>query len=164
MPAKITSCYARRVATPPTPRGRRSPSHRCPKEEQSPLEEVHTPGVTTIAGLAEFLGIPASKTFKAVFYMADGEFVFVAIRGDLEVNDVKLRNALAASELRLATPTEVETRRTLSRARRHPSVSWASGPLSTTRSISGRTSSSGLTDVTTTCGTPTTPETSRPMW
>ena len=80
-----------------------------PKEEQSPLEEVHTPGVTTIAGLAEFLGIPASKTFKAVFYMADGEFVFVAIRGDLEVNDVKLRNALAASELRLATPTEVET-------------------------------------------------------
>ena len=80
-----------------------------PQEEQLPLEEVHTPGVTTIDGLAEFLGISAAKTFKAVFYMADSKFVFVAIRGDLEVNEVKLRNTLDASELRLATPTEVET-------------------------------------------------------
>ncbi|MCH8186945.1 MAG: proline--tRNA ligase [Chloroflexi bacterium] len=80
-----------------------------PEEEPLPLEEVHTPGVTTIDGLAEFLGISAAKTFKAVFYMADGEFVFVAIRGDLDVNEVKLRNALAASELRLATPAEVES-------------------------------------------------------
>ena len=80
-----------------------------PKEDQSPLEEVHTPGITTIDGLAEFLRISAAKTLKAVFYMADGEFVFVAIRGDLEVNEVKLRNALAVSELRLATPAEVES-------------------------------------------------------
>ena len=80
-----------------------------PEEEPLPLEEVHTPGVTTIDGLAEFLGISAAKTFKAVFYMADGEFVFVAIRGDLDVNEVKLRNALAASDLRLATPAEVES-------------------------------------------------------
>ena len=80
-----------------------------PQKEQLPLEEVHTPGVTTIDGLAEFLGISAAKTFKAVFYMADSKFVFVAIRGDLEVNEVKLRNTLDASELRLATPTEVET-------------------------------------------------------
>ena len=80
-----------------------------PQEEQLPLEEVHTPGVTTIDGLAEVLGISAAKTFKAVFYMADSKFVFVAIRGDLEVNEVKLRNTLDASELRLATPTEVET-------------------------------------------------------
>ena len=72
-----------------------------------PLEEVHTPGVKTIEELAQFLGIPSSKTLKAVFYASDGEIVVVTIRGDLEVNEVKLRNALRAGELRLATPGEV---------------------------------------------------------
>ena len=77
-------------------------------EDPSPLEEVHTPGVKTIEELARFLDIPTSKTLKAVFYVADGQVVFVNIRGDLEVNEVKLRNALKANELRLATPAEVE--------------------------------------------------------
>jgi len=71
------------------------------------LEEVHTPGVKTIEDLASFLDIPASKTLKAVFYMADGEVLVIAIRGDLEVNEIKLTNALGARELRLATPEEV---------------------------------------------------------
>ena len=77
-------------------------------EAPETLEEVHTPGVKTIEALADLLDIPTSKTIKAVFYMADSELVFVAIRGDLEVNEVKLRNALGASDLRLATPAEVE--------------------------------------------------------
>jgi prolyl-tRNA synthetase len=42
-----------------------------------------------------------------VFYYADGEFVFVVIRGDLEVNETKLRNNLKCSDLRLATEEEV---------------------------------------------------------
>jgi len=42
-----------------------------------------------------------------VFYSADGQFIFVIIRGDLEVNETKLRNALKCSELRLATEREV---------------------------------------------------------
>ena len=54
----------------------------------------------TIEEVAGFLHIPHSRTLKAVFYSADGEVVFVAIRGDLEVNEVKLRNALRCSELR----------------------------------------------------------------
>ena len=72
-----------------------------------PLEEVSTPGVKTIAGLAEFLGVSESQTLKAVFYAADGEVVFVTIRGDLEVNEVKLKNALHCNELRLADDGEV---------------------------------------------------------
>ena len=76
-------------------------------EPESPLEEVHTPGVKTIEGLAKLLGIPTSKTLKAVFYVADGDMVFATIRGDLEVNDIKLRNVLGANDLRLATPEEV---------------------------------------------------------
>jgi prolyl-tRNA synthetase len=76
-------------------------------EELSPLEEVATPGVKTIEEVANFLGVPRSKTLKAVFYSADGELVFVTIRGDLEVNEVKLKNALKCVELRLASEEEV---------------------------------------------------------
>ena len=76
-------------------------------EEEQPLQEVATPGIKTIAGLAEFLGVPESKTLKAVFYMADGEPVFVTIRGDLEVNEVKLKNALHCDDLRFAEDEEV---------------------------------------------------------
>jgi len=76
-------------------------------EEPLPLEEVSTPGAATIEQVANFLKVPQSKTFKAVFYVADGKLVFVVIRGDLEVNEVKLKNTLLCYELRLATETEV---------------------------------------------------------
>ena len=78
-----------------------------PEETPLPLEEVSTPGVKTIAELAKFMGIPENKTLKAVFYNADGEVVFVTIRGDLEVNEVKLRNHLKATDLHLAAEEEV---------------------------------------------------------
>ena len=78
-----------------------------PVEPEQSLEEVSTPGVKTIAGLAQFLDIPSEKTVKAVFYWTDGEVVFAALRGDLEVNEVKLKNTLHADELRLATDEEV---------------------------------------------------------
>ncbi|MBM2827088.1 MAG: prolyl-tRNA synthetase [Dehalococcoidia bacterium] len=80
-----------------------------PMEEPIPLEEVATPGVKTIRDLAAFLNIPEAKTLKAVFYWADGQVVFVNIRGNLEVNEVKLKNTLGAKELRLASPAEVES-------------------------------------------------------
>ncbi|MBE0480092.1 MAG: proline--tRNA ligase [Dehalococcoidia bacterium] len=70
-------------------------------------EEVATPGAKTIRDVANLLGIPESRTLKAVFYRADGNLVFVTIRGDLEVNEVKLKNALKVSELRLANEDEV---------------------------------------------------------
>jgi prolyl-tRNA synthetase len=78
------------------------------QEEPKPLESVHTPGLRTIDDLAQFLDVHPNRTLKAVFYVAHGEVVFVTIRGDLEVNEVKLRNALdGAPDLRLATPAEV---------------------------------------------------------
>ena len=78
-----------------------------PIDEPEEVEEVHTPDIKTIEGLAEFLDVPTAKTLKAVFYMADGELVFATIRGDLEVNDTKLKNTLKVAELRLASPEEV---------------------------------------------------------
>jgi len=71
------------------------------------IEEVATPGRVTIEEVANFLNVPEIQTLKAVFYAADGEMVFVAIRGDIEVNEVKLKNALGCHELRLATEDEV---------------------------------------------------------
>ena len=77
-------------------------------ETPLPLEEIHTPGVKTIEDLVAFMGIPTAKTLKAVFYACDGQVVLVTIRGDLEVNEVKLKNLLGCRELRLATQVEVE--------------------------------------------------------
>ena len=82
--------------------------HQAPEEPLLPMETVSTPGVKTIAELSEFLGRPADKTLKAVFYSADGEVVLVTIRGDLEVNEIKLKNTLHAHDLRLAKEKEVK--------------------------------------------------------
>lgn len=73
----------------------------------APIEEIATPGMKSIEEVAAFVGVPPSQTIKAVFYMADGEFIFVVIRGDLPVNEVKFKNLLKADELRLATEAEV---------------------------------------------------------
>jgi prolyl-tRNA synthetase len=82
-------------------------------EAPQPLEEVATPGQKTIEDLMRFLDVPAARTLKAVFYQAirsSGEApVVVAIRGDLEVNETKLRNALGALDVRLMTDDEVHS-------------------------------------------------------
>jgi prolyl-tRNA synthetase len=72
-----------------------------------PVEEVATPGMGTIEEVAGFLEVPRSHTLKAVFYIADGEMVFVVIRGDLAVNEIKLNNILKATDLRMASEAEV---------------------------------------------------------
>jgi len=77
------------------------------EEKPLPVEEVDTPGMTTIEEISNFLKVPQSHTLKAVLYAADGKLVLVIIRGDLEVNEIKLRHTLHCSELRLATETEV---------------------------------------------------------
>jgi prolyl-tRNA synthetase len=81
------------------------------EEEPKALEEVETPGCTTIKELAEFLKIPESKTAKAVFLvgMIEGEerFVFALLRGDHELNETKLANAVKATEMRPASEAEI---------------------------------------------------------
>ncbi len=81
-----------------------------------PIEEVHTPGATTIDDLAGYLDLPTEKTAKAVFMVATVEdgpsmpedrYVFVVLRGDMELSDTKLANAIGALQLRPATPEEI---------------------------------------------------------
>jgi hypothetical protein len=69
-----------------------------PEAELLPMEEIETPGTTTIAELAAFLDIPAAATAKAAFFMAgDGRLITAIVRGDREVNETKLSNAAAVS-------------------------------------------------------------------
>ena len=77
------------------------------KAKPLPVEEVATPGAATIEEVARFLKIDKSNTLKAVFYIAEGKLIFVVIRGDIGVNEVKLKNALGGADLRLATEDEV---------------------------------------------------------
>jgi prolyl-tRNA synthetase len=78
-------------------------------EDPLPREEVATPGTTTIATLAAFLGIPETRTAKAAFLVTgDGRLVTAIVRGDHEVNETKLANAVGASTgIRPATVEEI---------------------------------------------------------
>ncbi|QYK50402.1 MAG: proline--tRNA ligase [Anaerolineales bacterium] len=84
-------------------------------EDAAALEKVATPGVSTIEALATFLNLPKSKTAKAVFMTAtfkgdEGDsqkLVFAVVRGDMEVNETKLTNAIKAAELRPAHEDEI---------------------------------------------------------
>jgi prolyl-tRNA synthetase len=76
-------------------------------EAPRPIEKVATPHTSTIADLAELLGVPESRTAKAVFLMAGERFIFAVIRGDMEVNETKLANAVGATALRPATEVEI---------------------------------------------------------
>jgi prolyl-tRNA synthetase len=88
---------------------------RVPREEPAaedalPLEEVATPGTTTIASLAAFLEIGPERTAKAAFFVAgDGRLVTAIVRGDHEVNETKLANAVGATTgLRPAMVEEIK--------------------------------------------------------
>lgn len=85
-------------------------------EEMKELEKVETPGTKTIEDLAKFLEIPESRTAKAVFMVAtitEGsedveKLVFAIVRGDMDLNETKLANAIKAKELRPALDEEIE--------------------------------------------------------
>jgi prolyl-tRNA synthetase len=78
------------------------------KEAERPLEKVHTPGCKTIEEVAAFVGVDASQTGKAVFYSSpEGQLVFVVIRGDLEVNEAKLKKHLQMPELIFASDSQI---------------------------------------------------------
>ena len=82
---------------------------RPPSPSDAPrlVEDVHTPGQKTIQDLVKNLQITSEQTLKTVIYVADSKMLFVTIRGDLEVNDIKLKRALGCNDLRLATDEEV---------------------------------------------------------
>jgi prolyl-tRNA synthetase len=60
--------------------------------------------------LAAFVKMKPEDTAKTILYMADGKMIAVMMRGDREINEIKLKNVSGATELRLATPEEIKTK------------------------------------------------------
>ena len=72
------------------------------------LEKVATPDVKTIEEVSNFLNVPASNCIKSLVFKIDGELVVVLARGDHEINDIKLKNALDADSVELAEEAEIK--------------------------------------------------------
>jgi prolyl-tRNA synthetase len=86
-----------------------------PREELKPVEKVATPNASTIDELCQFLNIGPEKTAKALFMMATisendqdvEKFVLAIVRGDMELNETKLTNAVKAKNLVPALDEEI---------------------------------------------------------
>ncbi|MBC2261504.1 proline--tRNA ligase [Listeria sp. FSL L7-0091] len=75
-------------------------SHELEKE----LEKVATENQKTIADIVGFLEVPIEKTMKSMLYQVDDEVIMVLVRGDHEINDIKIKNALDATNVELVDP------------------------------------------------------------
>ena len=74
-------------------------------EGELDMEKVHTPKAHTIDELVEFLGMSAHNFAKTIIYKADDKYVAAMVRGDREVNEVKLKNLVGCiDDLELAEP------------------------------------------------------------
>ena len=84
------------------------PAGREISQESPKLEKVATPGKKSVAAVAEFLKLTADKFIKTLVYKTDSdELVAVLVRGDHEVNELKLRTVLGCREVALADETSV---------------------------------------------------------
>ena len=82
--------------------------YKLSEEEMLELEKVATPDVKTIEEVSNFLNVPASNCIKSLVFKIDGELVVVLARGDHEINDIKLKNALDADSVELAEEAEIK--------------------------------------------------------
>lgn len=77
-------------------------------ELEKPLQKVPTPNAATIEEVTAYLNVPAERLVKTLLYTADGKPVAAMIRGDRQINELKLKNHLGCLELAMATPEIVE--------------------------------------------------------
>ena len=77
------------------------------KGDLLPMEKIHTPGQRTIQDLTDFLKIGKDEQIKTLMYDADGELIAAILRGDRELNEIKLKNVLGCNELVMADEENV---------------------------------------------------------
>jgi prolyl-tRNA synthetase len=95
-----TSCkYAANLEKAEVPRPGEKP---VDQKDFLPLEEVHTPDVRSIEEVCAFLNVTPQDVIKTLIFSADGKAVAILIRGDEEVNEIKVKNYLGCNELELA--------------------------------------------------------------
>lgn len=95
-------CYNKEIApskAPPTE----------PDKNIFKMQKVYTPNITTAKDLAQFLNMPLEKCVKTIIYKADDKYYGVALRGDYEINEIKLKKILKAKNIRLANDEEIIT-------------------------------------------------------
>jgi len=78
-------------------------------QKMNMLEEVVTPDIKTVEELTSFLSISPAELIKTLIFIADEEIIAALVRGDHEINEVKLKNLLGAQAIELADVERVET-------------------------------------------------------
>ncbi len=71
------------------------------------MEKIETPGKRKVAAVCDFLSIEPTQLVKTLVFMADGKPVAVLVRGDREVEEVKLKNLLGVADVEMADDKEV---------------------------------------------------------
>lgn len=77
-------------------------------EEAKPREKVHTPKVGSIEDVSKFLGLHKRKFLKSLVYTAGKDVVLAIVRGDHDVNEIRLARALGVDEVHMATDADVK--------------------------------------------------------
>lgn len=77
-------------------------------ETEKPLEKMETPEQKTIEDVAAFLKVSQQQCIKTLLFKVDDKYVAVLVRGDHEVNDIKLKNFYDADSVELASPAETQ--------------------------------------------------------
>jgi prolyl-tRNA synthetase len=79
-----------------------------PNEELKPIEKVATPNVQTIHELCDFLQFESTKCIKSLVLNVDGEIIVALVRGDHQLNMIKIMKLLNASNVQFASEEEIE--------------------------------------------------------
>ncbi len=86
----------------------KDPEHIKNDADEKKREVVDTPGAATIDEVSSFLKIKPYQLVKTLLYIADAKPIAALVRGDRDLNEVKLKNASGAIDIRMATAAEVE--------------------------------------------------------
>jgi len=84
-----------------------APAPEWPLDRPDAPRAVDTPEMRSVEEVAAFLGVAPAHLIKTLIFETDREFVAVLIRGDLEVNEIKLTNALDCLHLQLASEERI---------------------------------------------------------
>lgn len=84
-----------------------APLENIKAEKELPLEKVHTPEKKSVQEVSKFLHVEKKQIIKTIMYNSDDELVAFLIRGDREINDIKIANLLNSIDLEFATDAEI---------------------------------------------------------
>ncbi len=77
-------------------------------EQEKTIEKVETKNQKTIEEITRFLDVEASRCIKTLLFKVDDQYVVTLVRGDHDINDIKVKNKLDVTNVRLATPEETK--------------------------------------------------------